>query len=323
MTTRDYPEMLPDDNTIFWENERIFNRTPFYLVKCYYHNTEKIPINMHSHIFYEINIVTKGNGRHYLNEHNYSAHEGCVFVIPPYVRHGYWAKGNMEIFHILLHKDFMIRYSNELANLSGFVLLFEIEPFIRLCSNEDMFLKLDGERIEKLKEELEDLDFLQKCDYPGKEIMKISKTLYVLATLSNYISREQFRKLESPADSYTVAVMRCMEYIYQNMGEKLYIDSLCSMFNMSRSCLFRSFKKICRMTPIQYQLKCRIDKARFLLEFTDNPIQDIALECGFFDCSHFSKVFKNEVGDIPTKYRDKCRKSSTTDDHSYRMECSV
>lgn len=73
---------------------------------------------------------------------------------------------------------------------------------------------------------------------------------------------------------------------------------------------------------IQYQLKCRIDKARFLLEFTDNPIQDIALECGFFDCSHFSKVFKNEVGDIPTKYRDKCRKSSTTDDHSYQWNAS-
>ena len=48
------------------------------------------PINMHSHDFYEINIITNGLGRHYISNKSIQAQKCDVFFLPPNVKHGYF-----------------------------------------------------------------------------------------------------------------------------------------------------------------------------------------------------------------------------------------
>ena len=55
---------------------------------CYFHKND-FPIQMHSHEFYEINIIAEGTGRHYIENNSYPITSGDFFIIPPNVRHGY------------------------------------------------------------------------------------------------------------------------------------------------------------------------------------------------------------------------------------------
>ena len=52
----------------------------------------------------------------------------------------------------------------------------------------------------------------------------------------------------------------------------------------------------------------RIEKAKFLLEYSDDPINKIMEIVGFDDFAHFTKLFKKETGYSPTKYRNALKK---------------
>lgn len=98
---------------------------------AYFHDDE-FPLYMHSHDFYEINIITRGKGRHYIENNNFAAAPGDVFAIPPHIKHGYWAENNqMSIFHLLISEDLFSKFHNVFNQFSGVQLLFETEPQIR------------------------------------------------------------------------------------------------------------------------------------------------------------------------------------------------
>jgi len=57
------------------------------------------------------------------------------------------------------------------------------------------------------------------------------------------------------------------------------------------------------MTLHQYILQRRLAQASTLLQTTNRPINEIALELGFNSLSHFSGFFKKETGTTPMEYR--------------------
>lgn len=59
----------------------------------------------------------------------------------------------------------------------------------------------------------------------------------------------------------------------------------------------------------EYIRKLRIEKALHLMETTDYPLTDIAYLTGFSDQSHFTRIFKKQVGQTPTIYRKNKLKS--------------
>jgi AraC family transcriptional regulator len=65
----------------------------------------------------------------------------------------------------------------------------------------------------------------------------------------------------------------------------------------------RWFKSTFGVPPHRYVLQRRIERAQALLRATALPLTHIALECGFYSASHFSTVFKKNIGVTPTEYR--------------------
>lgn len=66
--------------------------------------------------------------------------------------------------------------------------------------------------------------------------------------------------------------------------------------------LIRSFKAATGITPHAYRMNCRIEQARALLR-QGRDIAETALECGFFDQSHFHRYFKAMTTVTPQAYR--------------------
>lgn len=63
------------------------------------------------------------------------------------------------------------------------------------------------------------------------------------------------------------------------------------------------FKRATGLSPSQYFIRLRMSRARHLLLETDLSIIDIGLDVGYSSPSHFSQVFRREVGVTPSAYR--------------------
>lgn len=93
------------------------------------------------------------------------------------------------------------------------------------------------------------------------------------------------------------------DHIQSHYAESIRLADLASMAGMSQSTFIRSFRSVFGTSPTQYVVNTRINAARKLLETTDLLLSDIALECGFFDQSHMTKVFQASRGITPGEYR--------------------
>ncbi len=81
------------------------------------------------------------------------------------------------------------------------------------------------------------------------------------------------------------------------------IGGLASECGLSSRQFARAFKETTGFTPHQWLMRRRIERSRELLAQTDMDLVDIALECGFVDQSHFSRVFAQLQKQTPAKWR--------------------
>ena len=83
----------------------------------------------------------------------------------------------------------------------------------------------------------------------------------------------------------------------------LSVNSLAKKMNLSASRLNEIFKKYTSMTPYQYFIDIKINKAKALLEQKDVSVKETAFRLGFDDPYHFSRLFKNKTGRSPLRYQ--------------------
>ena len=65
-------------------------------------------IGMHEQEFFEINIISRGSGFHYINNNAINANEGDVFIIPPKISHGYVGGEGFDVFHVIMSASISI-----------------------------------------------------------------------------------------------------------------------------------------------------------------------------------------------------------------------
>jgi AraC family transcriptional regulator len=86
------------------------------------------------------------------------------------------------------------------------------------------------------------------------------------------------------------------------------LGNLASEARMSPYHFLRTFERITGITPHQYVLRARLQRAAIQLSRESTKIVDIALGCGFGDISNFTRTFRAEFGVSPRKYRIQMRR---------------
>lgn len=89
----------------------------------------------------------------------------------------------------------------------------------------------------------------------------------------------------------------------QGDSSRLMVAEVAKSCSLSRSHFSRAFKKATGVSPQEWALACRIDKAKGLLVQTDLSVAYVALECGFSDQSHFCRTFARLAGHTPRRWR--------------------
>ena len=105
-------------------------------------------------------------------------------------------------------------------------------------------------------------------------------------------------------------IRKATAFILENISDPdMKIDDIAQAMGMSRSVLYGKIKNAVGMTPIDFVRHLRIMKAIEKLENTNDTLTNIAFAVGFSDPKYFSKVFKKEMGVIPSDYRDRRQQS--------------
>lgn len=98
-------------------------------------------------------------------------------------------------------------------------------------------------------------------------------------------------------------IMFILHYIEKNYGERLTNQKLASKVNLATNSLIRLFHENTHNPLQEYIRKKRIEKACLLMHHTSDSIEQIAVNCGFVDRHHFSRVFKQITNVTPAYYK--------------------
>lgn len=93
------------------------------------------------------------------------------------------------------------------------------------------------------------------------------------------------------------------EYINEHFAADCSLKKLAATVNLSPNYLHTIFKESVGLTPYEYVMSKRIDRAKALIMTGEKSMLEIAIETGFCSQSHFNKVFKAQTGTTPANYR--------------------
>lgn len=98
-------------------------------------------------------------------------------------------------------------------------------------------------------------------------------------------------------------LIQVLDYIHEHLDQDIKLTDLAQLLGISQFHFSHSFKQALGVSPYQYLIQQRIERAKQLLKQTERSIMDIALDCGFNSHSHLSKQFRQLTGMTPRVYR--------------------
>ena len=171
---------------------------------------------------------------------------------------------------------------------------------------------LQKEMLEKLEQggNMAGLKNMQMIPEPKKTLSQITSEIAEKeredAEKAKTLHESDFAFMASQINDKVTA--KILKYVTENMGNPdLKIDDIAEAMGMSRSVLYAKIKQSVSMTPIDFVRHIRIMRASELLQQTDDTLASISFEVGFSDPKYFSKVFKKEMGIVPSEYRERTK----------------
>ena len=96
---------------------------------------------------------------------------------------------------------------------------------------------------------------------------------------------------------------RLHDHIDANIDQRISVEALARLANLSVCYFVRAFKQSVGVTPHGYLIRKRVERTMELLAGTDLSLSEIALAAGFADQSHCARRFRQHVGMSPRDYR--------------------
>jgi AraC-like DNA-binding protein len=178
-------------------------------------------------------------------------------------------------------------------------------------SDTDTVIMLDSDQI--LQSYFQSLltHFLQATP-PTGTLMKLKFEELLLNILSgaNHAPLKQY--LFDVCRSTKPSIREIMEL---NFFSNLSLEEFARLCSRSLSAFKKEFQEIYRTTPGRWLQGKRLEYCRYLLETTDIALEEVCMESGFENQSHFNRVFKNKYGISPGKFKNEQGFSSVRKNH--------
>lgn len=121
-------------------------------------------------------------------------------------------------------------------------------------------------------------------------------------TLFDYLNNQSHTSI-SHTNNHKIRA--AINYLDNNFSKDINIKSLSSISGYSYYHFCRLFKRELGLTPHDYLLSKRMNKASFILRQSNLSIKEVSYQCGYSEASYFAKAFRKEFGCSPLEFRNR------------------
>ena len=138
-----------------------------------------------------------------------------------------------------------------------------------------------------------------------ESVSKITTQIRTKIILLQFIL-EMWKKgfvIENDTSGRNTVEKEMVSYIQQNFTGKISLREFGEQFHLSEKYISRYFKEHFHITLSQYVTYLRLEHAKQLLQDTDIPVTDVAMQSGYQNVSYFIRSFQKAYAVSPLKYR--------------------
>ena len=158
--------------------------------------------------------------------------------------------------------------------------------------------------VENIRDNISDIfEEIYQLSFSANQFDKLS----VISLLYKFFSTLTSNSALKSQIDYVKEAARLIEY---NYDKNISIENIAERLFINKSYLCRLFKAEKGVTPKEYLIKKRINRAVYLLKNSDVSINTIALSIGFSDPLYFSRIFKKHLGVSPSLYRQSVKRKN-------------
>ncbi len=233
-----------------------------------------------TYVHCSMTFVLEGMGTYLLNGKTYHIGPGQGFMIFPDTLCSYAADSQSPWKYI-----YACFYGTGCQNLLYYTGLSPERPDFTFSLSEEMTRDLFS-----MLRASKDMT-LQGYDVTGYFMIIVSRLM------RSAMAREKKRFL--PKYTLDKAVL----FIEDNYMERISVTDIANHLNMNRTNLYRMFVSAFGVSPAEYLLSYRLERAEMMLKNHALSVGDVAVACGFYDQSHFTRSFSRKYQKTPSEYR--------------------
>lgn len=136
-----------------------------------------------------------------------------------------------------------------------------------------------------------------------KTHLKFENQGILLLLISRFLNTKNFK--QNSSQSTPSKILDTMSYVQLHLGENLTVAELAERVNQNQDYFSKQFLIHTGQRPLNYIHEKKIERAQYLIATTTKSFLEIALDTGFSNLPHFSKIFKQIVSLTPGEYRNK------------------
>jgi AraC-like DNA-binding protein len=267
-----------------------------------YYSEHNGVFDTHSHRdFYELVLVRSGKAEQLIGGIRQKLNSGDIFIIPPRIEHSYEQAEKFEIYNVLFSRSFFRYFEYDLRNFVNYRILFpefdnknyQIENFVPeiLTMPDGKFFELDR-LAGDISRELESSQI-------GSKVGALSDFLKIILLIIRYAEVKNGNKRSNKNLKNIGNLLVILDTDYMKDWN---INSMAKVCNMQVNNFRLKFKEELGLSPINYLMKLRIEKAIELLKFSQLNVSEISNRVGFNDSNYFSRQFTKYVGRSPRNF---------------------
>ncbi|AFK02859.1 transcriptional regulator, AraC family [Emticicia oligotrophica DSM 17448] len=246
----------------------------------------------HFHPELELVYIEGTNGTRHVGEHlsQYEASD-LVFIGSniPHLNFDYMAEGDYEKVVLQVREDFLQNALIETPELRAIQALFERSKY------GIAFGEKTKQQIAERVKSLESLSYFS-------QFLEILSLFQILATTQDYVLlhdkpvENQYNKKDQER------IKRLYKFIDENYQRKIDLTEVAEMSNLSEAAFCRYFKKMTKLTFVEFLNHYRVNQAKNLL-LLDRNVTETCFDCGFESMSYFNRTFKKLTGENPLAFK--------------------
>ena len=250
---------------------------------------------VHFHPEYELNFVFNApEAERVVGDHKGYIKEYELVMVGPNVFHG-WNNGRCKSDQI---HEITIQFQRDLINES-LLARNMMKPIKELLANASRGILFDETTTRLIAPRLQELS--QKNGMEA--FIELISVLHILSVSENQKLLCQ-TSLNTTDFANSDRIKKVYEYISQNYQEKIKVQEVAKLMNMTETTLSRLMKQRTGRSFVDFLNDYRIGFASRWLTETNQTIAEIAFRCGFYNISNFNRIFRKSKGCTPGQYRE-------------------